>query len=223
MILAGLALAGIAAAWLALAIWTSYRQRITLRQAFAYAPLALIWRVDARTLRDANEPGPMIYVVSHRSSLDPALMLSLLPEETLHILDSYSSSASWMEPWRSLARTVTFNPEHIFVSRRLVRVLRGGGRLCVYMPAHITPDSRAFSLYRAVARIAQRAEAKVMPIHVVDGHVAREDLPPPTPALFSGLRVKSLKPATISELAAREADGRNSTALFNRLSEAMAA
>jgi acyl-[acyl-carrier-protein]-phospholipid O-acyltransferase/long-chain-fatty-acid--[acyl-carrier-protein] ligase len=227
MIFAGLALAGMAVAWLALAIWTSYRQRITLGQALAYTPLALIWRIDARTLRDANEPGPMIYVVTHRSSLDPALMLSLLPEDTLHILDGYSSNAAWLEPWRSLARTATFNPEHIFVSKRLVRVLRGGGRLCVYMPAEITPESRSFSLYRAVARIAQRADARIMPIHVAERgkaprHAEAGEVVGRAP--LAGLRIKALQPATIADLVAREGEGaRNSVALFNRVTETAAA
>ena len=42
-------------------------------------------------------------------------MLSLLPENTLHILDDYSASAAWLEPWRELARTIVFNAEHVFV------------------------------------------------------------------------------------------------------------
>ena len=41
-----------------------------------------------------------------------ALMLSLLPEQTLHILDEDSAKAAWLEPWRELARTIAFNAEH---------------------------------------------------------------------------------------------------------------
>ena len=61
-------------------------------------------------------------------------MLALLPENTLHILDDYSANAAWLEPFRSLARTIVFNAEHVFVSRRLVRQLKGNGRLAVYFP-----------------------------------------------------------------------------------------
>ena len=44
-------------------------------------------------------------------------------------LDEASAKSMWLEPWRELARTITFNAQHIFVSRRLVRLLRGKGRL----------------------------------------------------------------------------------------------
>lgn len=227
MILAGLIVAGIVLAWLALAGWLAHAQHIRFRQAFFLAPLAVLWRIDARALRKAAGTRSVLYVVSHQSRLDPALMLSLLPEDTLHILDEYSARAAWLEPWRTLARTIAFNPEHVFVSRRLVRVLRGGGRLCVYMPADIRPDTRTFRLYRAVARIALRAEAKVVPVHVAGSAnlpfslVPREQAPR---SLLPKLSVRALEPATIEELVARnrEEPSTSSGALYGRLEETRA-
>lgn len=224
MILAGWIVAGIAAAWLALAAWLARAQRIGFRQAFFLAPLAAVWRLDARALRKAPQTRGVIYVVSHQSTLDPALMLSLLPDDTLHILDAYSARAAWLEPYRALARTSAFNPEHIFVNRRLVRILRGGGRLCVYMPADIRPDTRTFRLYRAVARIAMRAEAKVVPVHVEGSAslpfslLARGQAPR---SLLPKLTVRALEPATIDELVARNGPetGTSSGALYGRLEE----
>lgn len=221
MILAGIVAAGIAAAWLAFAAWLSVRQRITFRQAFFHAPLAAIWRIDGRALRNAGETDSVIYVVSHQSRLDPALMLALLPDDTLHILDERSAKATWLEPWRALARTIAFNPEHVFVSRRLVRVLRGRGRLAVYMPPDAEPDTRAFRLYRAVARIALRAEARVMPIHVAGARDTPFSLSPSQGRrrLFPKLTVRALPPATIAELMARNEAAANtsSSVLYERL------
>lgn len=224
MILAGLIIAGIAALWLAAAAWLVYEQRITFRQALLHAPLAVIWRIDAHALRDIEAPPSVIYVVSHQSRLDPALMLGLLPDDTLHILDEYSANAAWLDPWRSLARTIAFNPEHLFISRRLVRVLRGGGRLCVYMPADVAPDTRGFRLYRAVARIALRAEAKVVPIYVAGARDLPFSLLPRDASrrrLLPSLTVRALKPATIAELVARNEPqpGTSSGALYGRMTE----
>ena len=224
MILAGLIVAGIATAWLGLAAWLSYIQRIGFRQAFLLAPLAAVWRVDAAALRKAAETRSVIYVVSHQSRLDPALMLSLLPDDTLHILDTYSARTMWLEPWRELARTSAFNPEHMFVNRRLVRVLRGGGRLCVYMPADIRPDSRTFRLYRAVARIALKAEAKVVPVHVEGAAGLPFALVPRGEArrrLLPKLVVRALEPLTIGELVARnrQEQATSSGALYHRVEE----
>lgn len=211
MILAVLLIGGFTAVWVAYAAWLAAQQKITFHQAFVHAPIALLRRVNAKALRNAGDEGRIIYVVTHQSRVDPALMLALLPRETLHILDPYSARALWLEPWRELARTITFNPEHVFVSRRLVRVLRGSGRLCVYMPVDAGPDTRAFRLYRAVARIAMRAEAKVMPIHVSGSGQGS----------FSALRITALKPMTMEELVERSAgQGTSSSALYERVSEA---
>ncbi|MEO3387732.1 1-acyl-sn-glycerol-3-phosphate acyltransferase [Mesorhizobium sp. CAU 1741] len=210
MILIALVVGGLVAALLIYVWWISAKQHVSFQQALLLSPLALIRGVDAKVLRGAANEKRIIYVVAHQSRLDAALMLSLLPDETLHILDDYSANAGWLEPWRSLARTIPFKAEHVFVSRRLVRVLRGGGRLCVYMPPDAEPDTRAFRLYRAVARIALRAEARVMPIHVAG-----------TGSGWSGkLSIRALKPATIEELVARSSEAETrSGALYRRVVE----
>src|SRR4051812_13613662 len=165
MILTGAMLLAIVLAVLSVAAVLKAQLGLSFAQAVLYAPLKLVWNIDDRRIRVARQaPTPVLYAVLHQSKLDPALMLSLLPEQTLHILDEVSARSTWLEPWRELARTIAFNAEHVFVSRRLVRHLRGRGRLAVYFPDAIEPDAKAFRLYRAVARIAVKAEAKVVPI-----------------------------------------------------------
>ena len=77
--------------------------------------LAKIATGDDRGILTASQASaPVIYVVAHQSKIDPAMMLALLPENTLHILDDYSANAAWLEPFRNLARTIVFNAEHVF-------------------------------------------------------------------------------------------------------------
>ena len=141
MILLGAILLGLLAVWLALAMVETFRLGIGLRQAFLYVPLKLVYRIgDAQIRAVARPTRPVIYAIWHQSRIDPALMLSLLPEQTLHILDEEAAKSIWLEPWREVCRTITFNAQHIFVSRRLVRVLKGKGRLAVYLPDNVEPD-----------------------------------------------------------------------------------
>jgi acyl-[acyl-carrier-protein]-phospholipid O-acyltransferase / long-chain-fatty-acid--[acyl-carrier-protein] ligase len=146
-------------------------------------------------------------------------------EDTLHILDAHSAKAWWLEPWRELARTISFNPAHLFISRRLVRVLRGNGRIAVYIPSPVEPDAMAFRLYRAVARVALRAEASVVPVRI---SASRHGfLPAPGSSVgkrrwLANLRVTALAPKTIPELqqAAGVVTLRPSLALLDRCAEA---
>ncbi|RUV41310.1 2-acyl-glycerophospho-ethanolamine acyltransferase, partial [Mesorhizobium sp. M7A.F.Ca.MR.228.00.0.0] len=165
MILTLALLAGLVLAWLLIGVAEKFRLGLRFTQALLYVPFKLAYRIGDSRIRIARKAqAPVIYVISHQSRFEPALMLSLLPEDTLHILDEARSP--WLEPWRELGRTIAFNAEHVFVSRRLVRVLKGKGRLAVYLPDAVEPDVKTFRLFRAVTRIAMQADAKIVPIFV---------------------------------------------------------
>jgi acyl-[acyl-carrier-protein]-phospholipid O-acyltransferase/long-chain-fatty-acid--[acyl-carrier-protein] ligase len=226
MILAGALIAAVLLIYGATAVHAMVSLGLSGRQAALYAPLKLLYRVSDRPIAAARKAdAPVIYVVTHQSRLDPALMLALLPEDTLHILDPESAVSPWLEPFRSLARTITFNTEHVFVSRRLVRVLKGKGRLAVYIPDVVEPDPRAFRLYRAVARIALQANAAVVPIYIDGAKLLpssldqsrakpRRRLPRLTMTALPALTVPQLIAASGSPSAS------NANALFDRVAEA---
>lgn len=218
--------AAVAIAWLLIAVIEKFRLGLSFSQAFLYTPFKLAYRVVDHKLRIARgTEAPVIYTIVHQSKLDPALMLSLLPEDTLHILDEASARSFWLEPWRELARTIAFNAEHVFVSRRLVRVLKGRGRLAVYFPDTIEPDVKSFRLFRAVSRIALQADARIVPIFIGGARWLPTSLTPVDRAprtLFPKLSVSVLPPMTLDELAARDGEpARNrGNALFDYVAEA---
>ncbi|AZO31289.1 MULTISPECIES: AMP-binding protein [unclassified Mesorhizobium] len=218
-------LAGLVFAWLLIAVIETFRLDLRFTQALLYVPFKLAYRVADNRIRIArNARTPVIYVVSHQSRIEPALMLSLLPDDTLHILDEASARSPWLEPWRELGRTIAFNAEHVFVSRRLVRVLKGKGRLAVYLPDTVEPDVKSFRLFRAITRIAMQADARIVPIFVAGARDLPVSLTPADKAprhWFPRLSLSVLEPMTIAELAARNPDqASNTNALFDRFAEA---
>ncbi len=131
MVLALAVLLVVAVAWVLGALVLSATRRLSFHQAFFLAPFKLLYRLTGTSAPARAAEPPLIYGVLHQSRLDPPLMLSMLPDDTLHILDERSARSLWLEPWREMARTIAFNAHHVFVSRRLVRHLRGRGRLAV--------------------------------------------------------------------------------------------
>ena len=80
MILTASLLAGLAFAWLLIGLIEKIRLGIALPQALLYVPFKLAWRIsDGRIAIARKATAPVIYAVVHRSRVDPALMLSLLP------------------------------------------------------------------------------------------------------------------------------------------------
>ncbi|RWL43206.1 MAG: 2-acyl-glycerophospho-ethanolamine acyltransferase [Mesorhizobium sp.] len=225
MILTLALLAGLVFAWLLIAVIERFRLDLRFTQALLYVPFKLAYRIADNRIRIARSAKtPVIYVVSHQSRIEPALMLSLLPDDTLHILDEASARSPWLEPWRELARTIAFNAEHVFVSRRLVRVLKGKGRLAVYLPDNVEPDVKSFRLFRAITRIAMQADARIVPIFVAGTRDLPVSLTPKEKAprhWFPRLSVSVLEPMTIAELVSRNPDmASNTNALFDRFAEA---
>lgn len=214
------------ATWLSLAAACRVRLGITFRQALLYVPLWITYRIQDAAVRDAAQAdAPVIYLVWHQSRLDPALMLSLLPEQTLHILDEDSARSTWLEPWRDLGRTITFNNKHLFVSRRLARVLKARGRIAVYLPDMVEPDQKSFRLYRAVARLAIQADARVVPIFVSGSRHLPFSLAPAEHAprrWFPRLSIATLVPLTVQEMIDRAGGTAATTAsnvVFDRAAE----
>lgn len=226
MILFFSVLAAIAVAWVAIGLADKARLGLSLAQALLYVPFKLAYRIDDSSIKSVRKSDtPVIYVVTHQSRIDPALMLSLLPENALHILDERSAKSFWLEPWRELSRTIAFNAEHIFVSRRLVRVLKGKGRLAVYLPENVEPDVKAFRLYRAVARIAMQANANIVPIFIGGARNLPFSLTSAEKARriwFPRLSISALEPMTVADLISRtgEKSITASNALFDRVAEA---
>lgn len=223
MILALAVVVALIGLYVALAAWLAVTCKLTFRQALIYLPLKLLYRVDDSSITGAqNAAAPVIYVVTHQSRIDPALMLSLLPTDTLHILDAESAKAAWLEPWRELARTIAFNAEHLFISRRLVRHLRSGGRLAVYLPEVEEPmPPRLQSLYRAVARIAGRGDASVVAIYVHGHRRAKPKFVRADAAhfgLFPKLTISALPPVKLGDIA--EPSATPSNVLSKRAREA---
>lgn len=224
MMVFGLALLLLAAAYGLVVARCVTALGLSIRQAALYAPFKIIHRISDRVIREARLAGaPVIYVVRHSSRLDPALMLAMLPEDTLHILDAEAAGAGWLEPFRGLARTIQFKPEHVFVSRRLVRVLKGRGRIAVYMPDTVEPEARAYRLYRAVARIALQADAAIVPI-VIDGSETLASSLIPAPEMprrvLPKLAIVALEPMTVGQVSAATGSSSAAAAVFDRLAEA---
>ena len=121
MILTGAILLGLLAAWLAIAGVEAFRLGIGFRQALLYVPFKLVYRIDDRGIRDAAQGRGAGHLrrSAHQSQLDPALMLSLLPEQTLHILDEYSANVGLAG---AVARAC---PHHRLQRRARVRQPRG--------------------------------------------------------------------------------------------------
>jgi acyl-[acyl-carrier-protein]-phospholipid O-acyltransferase/long-chain-fatty-acid--[acyl-carrier-protein] ligase len=220
----GLCIAVIAAGLAVAALREMSNSGNDFRQALYFAPLKLIYRIDTRAMpraRDADRP--VIYTISEQSKLDPAVYMALLPGDTLHILDPASAGNWLVETFRAVAKSVVFDREHMVSNRRLLRHLKGNGRLAVYFPENVEPDSKEFRLYRAVALLARKSNARVVPFHLKNARFLPSSFTPASKAprrRFPKLSVHTLPAERLDRLV--EKTGRMFTTSVNALFDRMA-
>lgn len=221
----GLVLA-LAALFLGGAFYLSITLNLTYPQALAWLPLKLLYRIDDSGLSGhINQPGPLIYVISHQSRMDPALMLTRLPSDTLHMLDPRSTDHMLTNWFRPLARSTIFGADKLLKNRRIFSQLSMGARVAVYMPHQVEPDPKTFRLYRAVAHMAKAANAKVVAIHpggsrfLPSSYYPANEMPP---SRFPKLRLVARPGETLDALMAKTGPAHSNIAnvLFDRLAEA---
>jgi acyl-[acyl-carrier-protein]-phospholipid O-acyltransferase / long-chain-fatty-acid--[acyl-carrier-protein] ligase len=207
------------------AIYLSATRRLTFRQGLSYLPLKLLYRVDDQSLRDIGDiKGPLVYVISHQAKFDAALMLAVLPSDTLHILDP--RAGHWLvNSFRTLARSTVFGPEQILKNRRIFSQLRMGAHIAVYLPHPVEPDVKTFRLYRAVARMATAANAKIVAVHPGGTRFLHSSFYPADEmprSVLPRLRVSARPAETLSAIMEKTgvAASTPANALFDRMAEA---
>jgi len=213
----------LAAALVGVALLEMNRLKIRFRQAIYFAPLKLIYRIDTRGARHMNEAaGPVIYAISEQSKLDPAICQALMPEDTLHVLDPASADDWLVQTFRTLAKSVVFDKEHLVANRRLLRHLKGKGRLAVYLPAAVEPDAAGMRLYRAVTLLARKSNASVVPVFIDNSRFLPSSFTPARRAprkRFAKLSVHALPAERIDTLVEKAGKGfvTPSNALFDQM------
>ena len=223
LIVFALIVAALAAALAGVALLEMTRLKIRFRQAFYFAPLKLIYRIDTRGARHMNDAaGPVIYAISEQSKLDPAICQALLPEATLHVLDPASADNWLVQTFRTLAKSVVFDKEHMVANRRLLRHLKGKGRLAVYLPAAVEPDAAGMRLYRAITLLARKSNASVVPVFIGNSRFLPSSFTPASQAprkRFAKLSVHALPADRIDTLVekAGKAFVTPSNALFDQM------
>ena len=196
----------------------------TVSQSLFLAPFRILYRLETHSLRQVrNTPGPVIFAISAQAKLDSALMQALLPDDTLHVLDPGCADHWPVAQARALARSVVFDKEKMIANRRLIRHLKGRGRMAVYFPADVEPDAAGLRLYRAVTVMARLTGAKIIPVHVGNSRFLPSSFTPPNRAprqRFPVLTVHALAAQPIADTVERK--GRDFTTPANAMFDRMA-
>ena len=218
--------AAVIGGWIIHALWLGQRLGNGFAQSLVYVPLKLVLRIDDRMIGDTKDQhGPVIHAISHQSRFDAALVMLLLPKETLHILDPRSAN-HWLVAFiRPLVRSVVFSPEQLSADNRLRSQLKARGQIAVYLPKDVEPAAKTFRLFRIITRLALGTKAAVHAIHVGGSRQLPSSFTPVEEAprrRFGRLTVAARPAQAIGTIMMEQGAAASSpaNALFDRLAEA---
>lgn len=129
--------------------------------------LQKLYNVKVEGLENLKEAGDRALIVAnHLSFLDPVLLAAFLPEKPIFAVNTFIAQRWWIRPFLSLVRIFPLDPTNPLATKALISELKKGG-LCVIFPeGRITVTGSLMKIYEGPGMIADRAEAKLVPVRL---------------------------------------------------------
>ncbi|MBL8707300.1 MAG: acyl-[ACP]--phospholipid O-acyltransferase [Rhodospirillales bacterium] len=129
--------------------------------------LRWFYRVEIKGLENYKAvEGPAVIVVNHVSFLDGMLLAAFLPGRPMFAIDTFVAQHWWVKPLLKLVDALPLDPTNPLAMRTIVRAVQGGARCVIFPEGRITVTGALMKIYEGPGLIADRAQAKVIPIRI---------------------------------------------------------
>lgn len=129
--------------------------------------LRFLYRVEIKGMEHYKAvDGPAVIVVNHVSFLDGVLLAAFLPGKPMFAIDTFIARQWWGKPMLRVVEALPLDPTNPLAMRTIVRAVQGGARCVIFPEGRITVTGALMKVYEGPGLIADRAQAKVIPIRI---------------------------------------------------------
>jgi acyl-[acyl-carrier-protein]-phospholipid O-acyltransferase / long-chain-fatty-acid--[acyl-carrier-protein] ligase len=107
-----------------------------------------------------------IIAPNHVSLLDAPLMHALLPSHAAYAIDTGMAQTWWVKPFLNLAKAFPIDPTKPLGMRHLIQTVKDGQSLVIFPEGRLTVTGGLMKVYDGTAMIADKANAKVIPVRI---------------------------------------------------------
>jgi acyl-[acyl-carrier-protein]-phospholipid O-acyltransferase / long-chain-fatty-acid--[acyl-carrier-protein] ligase len=107
-----------------------------------------------------------IIAPNHVSLLDAPLMHALLPSHAAYAIDTGMAQTWWVKPFLKLAKAFPIDPTKPLGMRHLIQNVKDGHSLVIFPEGRLTVTGGLMKVYDGTAMIADKANAKVIPVRI---------------------------------------------------------
>lgn len=134
---------------------------------------ALIWvfksfyRIEVRGMDNYHKAGERVLIIAnHTSFLDAAAIAALLPDRLTFAIDTNVARKWWMSFFLKLVNTFSIDPTNPLATKSIIEYLSSNKRVVIFPEGRITVTGALMKIYEGPGLIADKANAKILPIRI---------------------------------------------------------
>ncbi|MFN8833562.1 MAG: acyl-[ACP]--phospholipid O-acyltransferase, partial [Alphaproteobacteria bacterium] len=127
----------------------------------------IIYRVEIVGLEHFMNVGDRVLIVAnHASFLDPPLLGAFLPKRLVFAIDTFQAKSWWIKPFLTYLRAYPIDPSNPMATKTIIEKLRDGHPVVIFPEGRITVTGSLMKIYEGPGLIADKADAKILPIRI---------------------------------------------------------
>ncbi|VVC77050.1 Bifunctional protein Aas [Aquicella siphonis] len=129
--------------------------------------LKSLYRVEIKGMDNYYQAGNRVLIIAnHTSFLDAALLATFLPDRLTFAINTNVAKTWWIRIMMKYVNTYTIDPTNPLAAKSLIEYLRHNHRVVIFPEGRITVTGALMKIYEGPGLIADKAEAKILPIRI---------------------------------------------------------
>lgn len=125
----------------------------------------LFYRIEVEGMENYYNAGSRVVIVANHSSfLDAAIITCFLPDSLTYAVNTVIAEQWWAKPFLALVNAFPIDQTKPLVIRQLIRHVQQDVKCLIFPEGRITVTGAVMKIYEGPGLIADRAQAKLLPI-----------------------------------------------------------
>ena len=125
----------------------------------------LVYRIEIDGMENYYKAGQRVVIVAnHLSFLDAAIITSFLPDTLTYAVNTQVADMGWVKLFLKLVNAFPIDQTKPLVIRKLIKHVKQDIRCLIFPEGRITVTGAIMKIYEGPGLIADKAEAKILPI-----------------------------------------------------------
>lgn len=115
-------------------------------------------------IKDLN--GRFVFITNHNSFIDAILLWAFIPEDLCFTINPIIAKRWYIKPLLNIAKFFQIDSSNPMALKSIIDEVKKGQKIVIYPEGRVTTTGSMMKIYPGPAMIADKADAKIVPIHI---------------------------------------------------------